>query len=67
MFCVFLFIGAIWKLTLVWAFVDVVITFMAIPNLIALLLLRKEILQITKEYFSRKHVPYQKRVQEQKT
>jgi AGCS family alanine or glycine:cation symporter len=65
MFCVFLFIGAIWKLTLVWAFVDVVITFMAIPNLIALLLLRKEILQITKDYFSRKHVPYKKRAQQQ--
>jgi AGCS family alanine or glycine:cation symporter len=35
----FVFLGCIWGLELVWNFVDMVITFMTIPNLIALLLL----------------------------
>jgi AGCS family alanine or glycine:cation symporter len=61
LFCVFLFIGAIWKLKLVWSFVDMVITFMALPNLIALILLRKEIVQTTKRYFSKNHVPARQR------
>ncbi len=56
-FSAVLFVGAVWKLSSVWAFVDMVITFMAIPNLIALLLLRREILALTQDYFARKHVP----------
>jgi alanine or glycine:cation symporter, AGCS family len=46
-YALFVFFGAIWGIDLVWAFVDMVITFMTIPNLIAILLLtpvmRKEI------------------------
>ena len=38
-FALFSFLGAIWGIDLVWNFVDMVITFMTIPNLIALLLL----------------------------
>jgi len=38
-YCLFVFFGAVWGLELVWNFVDMVITFMTIPNLIALLLL----------------------------
>ncbi len=35
----FVFFGSIWGIDLVWGFVDMVITFMTIPNLIALILL----------------------------
>ncbi len=38
-FGLFVFLGCIWGLELVWNFVDMTITFMTIPNLIALLLL----------------------------
>ncbi len=64
-FSLFLFVGAIWKLKLVWAFVDMVITFMAIPNLISLILLRKDVANLTKRYFSVKHVPFKNRQAEQ--
>jgi len=46
----FVFFGCIWGIDLVWHFVDVVITFMTIPNLIALLLLSPVILKETKQY-----------------
>jgi alanine or glycine:cation symporter, AGCS family len=43
----FVFLGSVWGLELVWNFVDMVITFMTIPNLFALILLfpvfRKEV------------------------
>ncbi len=39
LFALFTFFGAIWGIDIVWNFVDMVITFMTIPNLIALLLL----------------------------
>ncbi len=43
----FVFLGCIWGLELVWNFVDMVITFMTLPNLFALILLfpvfRKEV------------------------
>ncbi|HPX06846.1 MAG TPA: sodium:alanine symporter family protein, partial [Tenuifilaceae bacterium] len=38
-FTLFVFFGSIWGIDIVWHFVDMVITFMTIPNLIALLLL----------------------------
>lgn len=38
-YCIFVFFGAVWGLEIVWNFVDMVITFMTIPNLIAILLL----------------------------
>ncbi|MBU2557711.1 MAG: sodium:alanine symporter family protein [Bacteroidetes bacterium] len=47
----FVFFGAIWGLDIVWHFVDMVITFMTIPNLIALLLLSPVIVSETKRYF----------------
>ncbi len=59
-FSFFLFVGAVWKLKLVWAFVDMVITFMAIPNLISLFLLRKEVVDLTRRYFSVRHKVYKK-------
>ncbi len=60
-FCGFLFLGAIFKLTLVWNIADMVITFMAVPNLIALLLLMPEILRDTRAYFALQHTPASKR------
>lgn len=47
----FVFFGAIWGLDIVWHFVDMVITFMTIPNLIALLLLSSVVVKETKDYF----------------
>ncbi|MBZ0242950.1 MAG: sodium:alanine symporter family protein, partial [Bacteroidales bacterium] len=47
----FVFFGAIWSLEIVWHFVDMVITFMTIPNLIALLLLAPVVVSETRNYF----------------
>ncbi|MBN2745169.1 MAG: sodium:alanine symporter family protein [Bacteroidales bacterium] len=49
----FVFLGAIWSLDIVWHFVDMVITFMTIPNLIALLLLGGVIIRETNSYFDK--------------
>ena len=48
----FVFLGSIWGLDLVWHFVDMVITFMTIPNLIALLLLAPVVMSETRKYFT---------------
>lgn len=48
----FVFLGSIWGLDLVWHFVDMVITFMTIPNLIALLLLAPVVVNETRKYFA---------------
>jgi len=47
----FVFFGSVWGIDLVWHFVDMVITFMTIPNLIALLLLSGVVIRETKSYF----------------
>ena len=47
----FVFLGAIGKIEVVWHFVDMVITFMTIPNLIAIILLAPIVKQETKKYF----------------
>jgi alanine or glycine:cation symporter, AGCS family len=47
----FVFFGSVWGLDMVWHFVDMVITFMTIPNLIALLLLSGVVVKETKSYF----------------
>jgi AGCS family alanine or glycine:cation symporter len=47
----FVFLGSIWGLDLVWHFVDMVITFMTIPNLLGLLLLSGIIIKETNSYF----------------
>ncbi len=47
----FVFFGSIWGIDIVWHFVDMVITFMTIPNLIALLLLSGVVVNETKKYF----------------
>ncbi|MEA3495034.1 MAG: sodium:alanine symporter family protein [Bacteroidota bacterium] len=49
---IFVFFGCIWGIDLVWHFVDMVITFMTIPNLIALLILAPVVVNETKKYFA---------------
>lgn len=51
----FVFFGAVWGIDLVWSFVDMVITFMTIPNLIAILLLAPVMKKEIDDYFSMKN------------
>ncbi|HKK94784.1 MAG TPA: sodium:alanine symporter family protein [Anaerovoracaceae bacterium] len=50
--CVFIIIGAIGGLELVWTLADACLGLMAIPNLIALILLSPIVVKLAKEYFS---------------
>jgi AGCS family alanine or glycine:cation symporter len=54
-YCLFVFIGAVWAKELVWKFVDAVITIMAVPNLIALIILSPLVIKLTGEYFEMPH------------
>jgi len=54
------FIGAIVSLEIVWGFGDIALGLMAIPNLIALIMLSPTVLTLTKDYFSRRHEFYSK-------
>jgi AGCS family alanine or glycine:cation symporter len=45
-------LGALWKLGLVWSLADVLNGLMAIPNLLALLLLSPVVFKLTRDYFS---------------
>jgi len=53
LYAVFVFFGAVWGLDLVWNFVDMVITFMTIPNLIAIILLAPVMKKEIDEYFAK--------------
>ncbi len=59
-YALFVFLGSIWGLELVWNFVDMVITFMTIPNLIAIILLMPVMRKEIRNYFS--NPDYDKRV-----
>lgn len=52
LFALFVFFGSVWGIDLVWHFVDMVITLMTIPNLIALILLSPVVTKEVKEYFA---------------
>ena len=52
-FTFFVFVGSVSALELVWAFGDLALGLMAIPNLIAILLLSPKVLELTKDYFGR--------------
>ena len=54
-YCAFVFIGAVWAKDLVWKFVDAAIVFMAVPNLIALIILAPLVRQMTRDYFNQNH------------
>ncbi|WP_423823412.1 sodium:alanine symporter family protein [Salinisphaera sp. SPP-AMP-43] len=47
------FVGAVFPLDLIWLIADVMNALMAVPNLIALLLLSPVIFRLTREYFGR--------------
>jgi len=49
-YCLFAFLGSVWGIDLVWNFVDMVITFMTIPNLLAMLLLSGVVVRETEGY-----------------
>ncbi|NOZ14096.1 MAG: sodium:alanine symporter family protein [Acidobacteria bacterium] len=55
LFLVMQFAGAVFSLEIVWGFGDIALGLMAIPNLIAVILLTPKVKEITKDYFSRKH------------
>lgn len=52
-YTVFVFVGSVTALELVWAYGDLALGLMAIPNLIAILLLSPKVLEITTDYFKR--------------
>ncbi len=52
-YSIFVFIGAIWGIDMVWHFTDMVITFMTIPNLIAIIILSPIVYKEVKKYFSK--------------
>jgi AGCS family alanine or glycine:cation symporter len=52
-FVIMHFVGAIFSLELVWAFGDLALGLMAIPNLIAIMLLSGSVKKDAKDYFSR--------------
>jgi AGCS family alanine or glycine:cation symporter len=52
-FVFFHFVGSIVSLEIVWGFGDIALGMMAIPNLIALILLSPKIVEMTKDYFRR--------------
>lgn len=58
LFLVMQFAGAVFSLEIVWGFGDIALGLMAIPNLIAVILLTPKVKEITKDYFSRKHKVY---------
>lgn len=52
LFCLFMVVGATMKLDLAWAIADTLNGLMAIPNLVALLLLSPVVIKLVREYFS---------------
>lgn len=50
LYCVFVYLGGIFGLELVWDLCDALITFMAVPNLVAILLLSPLLFRILREY-----------------
>lgn len=55
-YAAFVFFGSVWGIDIVWNFVDMVITFMTIPNLIALILLFPEFQNEVKKYLAIKKI-----------
>ncbi|MGI6071706.1 MAG: alanine/glycine:cation symporter family protein [Lachnospiraceae bacterium] len=52
-FVIFVIVGSTLKLNDVWAIADILNALMAIPNLIALILLSPEIVRLSREYFAK--------------
>ncbi len=54
----FTFLGAVLALETVWAYGDLALGLMSVPNLIAIMLLSPVLVRLTKDYFSREHKRY---------
>ena len=54
----FSFLGATLALETVWAYGDLALGLMSVPNLIAVLLLSPVLVKLSKDYFSREHKTY---------
>ncbi len=52
LFCLLIVVGAVTELDLVWTIADVLNGFMAIPNLIGVLLLSPVVIKLTREHFA---------------
>ena len=57
-YVLFIFVGACLALEVVWAFGDLALGLMTVPNLIAIIVLSRKTREITDEYTSRELVPY---------
>lgn len=53
LFCLLLPLGAVMKLEVIWAMCDIANGMMAVPNLIAVILLSPVVVRLTREYFTR--------------
>jgi len=51
LYCVAIYWGACGDVKSIWALADILNGLMALPNLVALLLLSKEVKEMTKEFF----------------
>ncbi len=54
LFCVMNFLGAVFSLEIVWNFGDTALGLMALPNLLALVLLNKQVRELTGDYQGRR-------------
>lgn len=61
LFLVALYLGAILKLEVVWGFGDIALALMAIPNLIAIIVLAGKTRSLMLDYFSRPQIPFKKK------
>lgn len=52
-YTLFVFLGSVLALELVWAYGDLALGLMALPNLVAIVLLLPKVLEVTREYFAR--------------
>ena len=59
-FVIMHFLGAIFSLEVVWGFGDAALGMMSFPNLIAINILSGKVVQLTRDYFSREQVPFEK-------
>lgn len=60
-FVLFVFIGGIASLEVIWAFGDAALGFMTVPNLISIIILSGTLRKMTREYFSQEYIPYKHR------
>ncbi len=60
-FVVMHFVGAVIPLEVVWGFGDAALGLMTLPNLLAINALSGKVAALTRDYFSREHVPFERK------